>query len=283
MEKVVQSRNLLFKLIQYSSEKDVFNAGGACRLTRQAIRQRDDLWKDVVCHFYPNELWAEINIDVADYLLIAINKEPIRDQLMRLYVLYRLQQPISTPKGLAIYLQIKTPTLPAPWDKTILIGELSYDDERKAHRLIFRKKDKSSFYIWHGEQGHRSETFFYMLNRAKKGSFNPDDCKVDLGWDIQKSKTILRDSQKEEISRLLKLDLWKEQSSTQPEGGNNPNNTFIGNRGNLFYNAFVSSSQQQRPYDIISYTEWVVYPRFRQLFEQITGKLLLEDVKEEVE
>jgi hypothetical protein len=214
--------------------------------------------------------------------LIAINKEPITDQLCRLYVLHRLQQPISTPKGLAIYLQIKTPTLPSPWDKTILMGELTYDEKGK-QCLIFRKKDKSSFYVWCGEENHFSGILFYMIDRTKRGSYNPDDCKVDLGWIDHKSKTIIRDSQKEEINRLLKLDLWKESNTQSLEPNNNQPANLVQNRGNLFFNAYVSSSQQQREYKIFAYTEWTVYPQFKSLFQQITGKPLTSNIRDEDE
>ena len=143
MEILIRTRSLLFKLTEFISLKDLYNVGGICKTTRLHIRKNANLWKDIVCKIYPSPFWSEIELDSDDYLLIAINKESTENQLKRFYCLYRLKQPISSPKGLGLYLEIMTedPNLSSPtFQKVILLGKLT---ENK--RIVFKRQMKNLF------------------------------------------------------------------------------------------------------------------------------------------
>jgi hypothetical protein len=247
-------------MIEYISVKDLYNVGGTCKTTRNLIRKNDNLWKDIVCKLHPSKLWTEIGLEDGDYLLIAINKEEISVRLQRLYVLYRLRQPINSPKGLGIYLEIITQNLPMPYGKTIIPGEVTVVEAEMMH-LSFKRKDGSSFLVWRGEQDHYSKIGFYMIDRNNKKNgtknYRVDECLVPA----RDFKTILNQEQKEEIGRLLKLD-----TITDEKDGEKNKNRKQEPKSELLL-LLERIDGRKRDYRIDSYTERKFIINFTVLFK----------------
>jgi len=199
MEIFIRNRNLLYQLGQYVSLKDIYNIGGVCKVTRNAIRKNTNLWKDLVCKIYPSELWTEMNLDDEDYLIIAINSESIETQFKKLYCLYRLKQPVSTPKGLGLYCEIITDGLPTPHQKLIFLGELV-----EGNKVKFGRKS-GCFFLFNGEMDCWSSIKCYLIDRKVKSRGDPKNYNLMEALKLfQKRITIMTIPQREEIEKILK-------------------------------------------------------------------------------
>lgn len=197
MEILIRTRSLLFKLTEFISLKDLYNVGGTCKTTRLQIRKNSNLWKDIVCKIYPSPFWSEIGLEDEDYLLMALNKEPIETQLKRLYCLYRSKQPISSPKGLGLYLEIITEDLAMPYQKVILTGTIIND------QVIFKRPNGQVSFIFRGEMDLWTTTEPYMIDRASKTYSKNYSFSTVLNSKHTRT-TIMTVSQREEIEKVLK-------------------------------------------------------------------------------
>jgi len=124
------STDILLAISDYVDMIDIYTVGATCSTARKLIRRNGFLWKAIVCKRYPSNLWAKLDLDLDEYITLATRKEKTMTQeLHRMYILYRLGLPMSSKEALRVYIEITTPTLPAPHDKTILTGTIMIVDE----------------------------------------------------------------------------------------------------------------------------------------------------------
>ncbi len=60
---------------RYVSLSDIYSLGGTCRLARQTVRQNGNLWKSLVCQRCPSNLWTKTNIDIDDWVVVAMTTQ----------------------------------------------------------------------------------------------------------------------------------------------------------------------------------------------------------------
>jgi len=302
MADILFSTDLFVKLSDYIEIRDIYSLGGTCRTYRKSIRQNRQLWKTIVCKRYPSDLWIKI-VTLDEFMGVAINgQENLASELHKQYVLYRLGLPMSSKEALRVYIEIITPTLLAPYDKTILVGSLIVTDDsskkqkrvprsyrisdlargdentpakirsekRAVYNIIFKRADGKSFYVWRDhKRGHNSTHRYYTIDRSNpaggdgsKGNFYA--CVTGL----TKSVTISGKDDKELISTILKSYIPSE--TTRIDEFRNRREDLIGNglATASTQNLFTMRERMAEP-DLDVYTDWLIGVNFDMWFSQL--------------
>lgn len=124
-EQLFSMQIMISYIPKYLSLADIYMLGGICQSFRKKIRTNDEFWKKIIRVRCISNLWDEIDIDHNDRIMIAVNHEhTLPKELRRLYIMNRLSLPMSSKSALRVYIEITTPKLPAPQDKTILVGSI---------------------------------------------------------------------------------------------------------------------------------------------------------------
>lgn len=66
------STDTILILSRYLSLSDIYNIGGTCTVARRTIRNNGILWKSLVCQRCPSDLWTKTNIDIDDWVIVAM-------------------------------------------------------------------------------------------------------------------------------------------------------------------------------------------------------------------